>query len=133
MHGILDKEDTDVTGKDGYVMTLGFYDDLGYSYTAKFAVSTPKTTQGLGTGNNYFISLTDIIDSKGNSIVTKDENGNAIKDEAGKRKMLDSIWGDDGKQDDTNGPKGYYMKYDSNKGTFVSIGDGSNTTAGTKL
>lgn len=46
--------------------------------------------------------------------------------------MLDSIWGDDGKQDDTNGPKGYYMKYDSNKGTFVSIGDGSNTTAGTK-
>ena len=24
------------------------------------------------------------------------------------------------------------MKYDSNKGTFVSIGDGSNTTAGTK-
>ena len=37
-----------------------------------------------------------------------------------------------GKQDDTNGPKGYYMKYDSNKGTFVSIGDGSNTTAGTK-
>lgn len=132
MHGILDKEDTDVTGKDGYVMTLGFYDDLGYSYTAKFAVSTPKTTQGLGTGNNYFISLTDIIDSKGNSIVTKDENGNAIRDEAGKRKMLDSIWGDDGKQDDTNGPKGYYMKYDSNKGTFVSIGDGSNTTAGTK-
>ena len=132
VHGILDKEDTDVTGKDGYVMTLGFYDDLGYSYTAKFAVSTPKTTQGLGTGNNYFISLSDIIDSKGNSIVTKDENGNAIKDEAGKRKMLDSIWGDDGKQDDTNGPKGYYMKYDSNKGTFVSIGDGSNTTAGTK-
>ena len=132
VHGILDKEDTDVTGKDGYVMTLGFYDDLGYSYTAKFAVSTPKTTQGLGTGNNYFISLTDIIDSKGNSIVTKDENGNAIKDEAGKRKMLDSIWGDDGKQDDTNGPKGYYMKYDSNKGTFVSIGYGSNTTAGTK-
>ena len=47
VHGILDKEDTDVTGKDGYVMTLGFYDDLGYSYTAKFAVSTPKTTQGL--------------------------------------------------------------------------------------
>ena len=32
----------------------------------------------------------------------KDENGNAIQDEAGKRKMLDSIWGDDGKQDDTN-------------------------------
>ena len=60
VHGILDKQDTDVTGKDGYVMTLGFYDDLGYSYTAKFAVSTPKAN-GLGAGNNYFISLTDIL------------------------------------------------------------------------
>ena len=126
VHGILDKEDTDVTGKDGYVMTLGFYDDLGYSYTAKFAVSTPKTTQGLGTGNNYFISLTDIIDSKGNSIVTKDESGNAITDEAKKREMLDKIWGADGQKDDNsanakNAPKGYYMKYDANKGTFVNI------------
>ena len=40
-----------------------------------------------------FVGLTDIIDSKGNSIVTKDKNGNAIKNEAGKRKILDSIWG----------------------------------------
>lgn len=83
VHGILDKEDTDVTGKDGYVMTLGFYDDLGYSYTAKFAVSTPKAN-GLGAGNNYFISLTDILDSNGNSIIT-DDAGKALSDDA-KRK-----------------------------------------------
>ena len=124
VHGILDKEDTDVTGKDGYVMTLGFYDDLGYSYTAKFAVSTPKTTQGLGTGNNYFISLTDILDSDGNSIIT-DDAGKALSDDA-KRKKLDEIWGADGDTDDKapnakNAPKGYYMKYDANKGTFVNI------------
>ena len=138
VHGILDKEDTDVTGKDGYVMTLGFYDDLGYSYTAKFAVSTPKTdlTQDKNkSGNNYFISLTDILDSDGNSIVTKDETGTAIKDEAGKRAMLDKIWGDDGQKDDnntTNAPKGYYMKYDSNKGTFVNISkDGTKPGTGT--
>ncbi|MDY6354061.1 MAG: flagellar hook-basal body complex protein, partial [Lachnospiraceae bacterium] len=132
VHGILDKEDTDVTGKDGYVMTLGFYDDLGYSYTAKFAVSTPKTT-GLGAGNNYFISLTDIVDSEGNSII-KDTDGKALSDDA-KRKKLDEIWGNDGKQDDTattNAPKGYYMKYDSNKGTFVNISaDGAVPAAGT--
>lgn len=83
VHGILDKKDTDVTGKDGYVMTLGFYDDLGYSYTAKFAVSTPKAN-GLGAGNNYFISLTDILDSNGNSIIT-DDAGKALSDDA-KRK-----------------------------------------------
>lgn len=120
VHGILDKEDTDVTGKDGYVMTLGFYDDLGYSYTAKFAVSTPKTTDG-AKGNNYFISLTDIVDSEGNTII-KDTNGKPLSDDA-KRKKLDEIWGADGKADDnaTNAPKGYYMKYDANKGTFISI------------
>lgn len=123
VHGILDKEDTDVTGKDGYVMTLGFYDDLGYSYTAKFAVSTPKTTDK-ATGNNYFISLTDIVDSKGNTII-KDTNGKALSG-ADKRKKLDEIWGADGKADDkaTNAPKGYYMKYDANKGTFISISNG---------
>ena len=106
VHGILDKEDTDVTGKDGYVMTLGFYDDLGYSYTAKFAVSTPKAN-GLGAGNNYFISLTDILDSNGNSIIT-DDAGKALSDDA-KRKKLDEIWGADGKADDTatNAPKGF--------------------------
>ena len=123
VHGILDKEDTDVTGKDGYVMTLNFYDDLGYSYTAKFSVTTPKTTDK-GTGNNYFISLTDIVDSEGNTII-KDADGKALSDDA-KRKKLDEIWGADGKADDTaaNAPKGYYMKYDSNKGTFVSISNG---------
>ena len=123
VHGILDKEDTDVTGKDGYVMTLGFYDDLGYSYTAKFAVSTPKTTDK-ATGNNYYISLTYIVDSEGNTII-KDTDGKALSDDA-KRKKLDEIWGADGKADDkaTNAPKGYYMKYDANKGTFISISNG---------
>lgn len=136
VHGILDKEDTDVTGKDGYVMTLGFYDDLGYSYTAKFAVSTPKTDFTKDTnksGNNYFISLTDIVDSDGNSIIT-DDAGKALSDDA-KRKKLDEIWGADGETDDkntTNAPKGYYMKYDANKGTFVNISkDASKPGTGT--
>lgn len=123
VHGILDKEDTDVTGKDGYVMTLNFYDDLGYSYTAKFSVTTPKT-KDKGTGNNYFISLTDIVDSEGNTII-KGADGKALSNEE-KRKKLDEIWGANGKADDAaaNAPKGYYMKYDSNKGTFVSISNG---------
>lgn len=132
VHGILDKEDTDVTGKDGYVMTLNFYDDLGYSYTAKFAVTTPKKT-GLDSGNNYFISLSDIVDSEGNSIIT-DDNGKALTDTA-KREKLDKIWGGANADDSaTNAPKGYYMKYDANKGTFVNISEdgktpGTNDTA----
>lgn len=42
--------------------------------------------------------------------------------------------GADGKADDTatNAPKGYYMKYDANKGTFVNISaDGAVPAAGT--
>lgn len=145
VHGILDKEDTDVTGKDGYVMTLGFYDDLGYSYTAKFKVTTPKTTATLGNGNNYFISLTDIVksdtDENGNNITKSifvDKDGKAL-DEKTKRAELNKIWGGDtaGTIDDTSvaadeQEKGYYLKYNSNKGTFINIGNGSNTAQGQK-
>ena len=58
-------------------------------------------------------------------------------DEAKKREMLDKIWGADGDTDDKapnakNAPKGYYMKYDANKGTFVNIGDGTKPGTGTK-
>ena len=82
--GILDKEDTNVTSDDGYVMTLGFFDDLGYNYTAKFAVKKIEDSQQSGSGttgggtgtttttdktNRFFISLTDIQDSKGKSII----------------------------------------------------------------
>ena len=35
--GVLDKNDTNVNSEEGYTMTLGFFDSLGYSYTAKFS------------------------------------------------------------------------------------------------
>lgn len=72
--GILDKNDSNLTtGEDGYVMTLNFYDDLGYSYTARFSVK-PK---GDGLGDNvgkYNVSLTDVLDQNGDSIIYDDEH-----------------------------------------------------------
>ncbi len=105
VHGVLDKEDTNLNSDDGYIMTLGIFDDLGYSYTAKFSVKPSENAQ-TSQGMQYHISLTDIVDSNGDSIITGDD--------AAKQQTLQRIWG--GNTD------GYDMVFDTNKGTFVSIG-----------
>jgi flagellar hook protein FlgE len=106
--GVLDKEDTNLNSDDGYVMTLGLYDSLGYNYTAKFAV-TPTESTTAANGTQYHISLTDIVDSTGASIITGTD--------AEKAATLQKIWGGT-----TNG---YDMVFDTNKGNFVSIGTGT--------
>nr|WP_242838611.1 hypothetical protein [Lachnobacterium bovis] len=50
-------------------MNLSLYDDLGYSYTAKFTV---KATDAEGV---YTVALTDIQDSNGKTVV--DSSGKA--------------------------------------------------------
>lgn len=61
--GILDKHDKNVNSEEGYAMSLTFYDALGYSYTAKFAV---KSTNIEG---EYTVELKDVVNSVGTSIV----------------------------------------------------------------
>lgn len=67
--GVLDTYDTNLTSEGGYIMTLGFYDNLGYSYTAKFSI-VPSDS---GESGEYYISLTDIINQDNTSIL-KDPN-----------------------------------------------------------
>jgi len=55
--GILDKNDTDVTSTSGKTMNLQFYDNLGYSYTAKLVI---KSTDVEGA---YTVKLDKILDS----------------------------------------------------------------------
>ena len=55
--GILDKNDTDVTSSSGKTVNLQFYDNLGYSYTAKFVM---KNTDEEGV---YTVQLDKILDS----------------------------------------------------------------------
>ncbi|MCI8490620.1 MAG: flagellar hook-basal body complex protein [Lachnospiraceae bacterium] len=62
--GVMDKNDTNVTSDDGYVMTMNFFDKLGYSYTAKFAVKLINGDEG-----SYTVELTDILDSKNHSVL----------------------------------------------------------------
>ena len=63
--GILDKNDPNVTSEDGYVMTLGFYDDLGYAYTAKFSIRPLNTGDPAYDKAKYTVSLASILDSNG--------------------------------------------------------------------
>ena len=63
--GILDDNSTTVNADTGYNMNLKFFDNLGYSYTGKFAV------QKTGDKGQYTVNLTDILDSNGDSMVTK--------------------------------------------------------------
>lgn len=60
--GVLDENDADVKSDAGKVMNLNFYDNLGYQYTAKFAI---KAT---GTDGKYTVELTSILDSNNKNI-----------------------------------------------------------------
>ena len=60
--GILDKNDADVNSSAGKTINMQFYDNLGYSYTAKFTI---RSTDVEG---SYTVELADILDSNNNSI-----------------------------------------------------------------
>ncbi|HAP03358.1 MAG TPA: flagellar hook protein [Lachnospiraceae bacterium] len=82
--GIIDSNDSNVTSTSGHVMSLTFYDNLGYAYTAKFAVKSGENKDAEGklieTGsksakanNGFTIELESITadsqtDSEGNPI-----------------------------------------------------------------
>ena len=75
--GILDKNDTNVkNSEEGYVMTLGFFDDLGYSYTARFSVKPINTGNEGEDAGKYTVSLTDVMDEYGNSLIDMANAGN---------------------------------------------------------
>ncbi len=56
--GVIDKNDSQFNSSGGYVRSFTFYDNLGYSYTAKFAIKELNGTDG-----EYSISLTNVYDS----------------------------------------------------------------------
>ncbi len=171
--GVLDKNDSNVTSEDGYVMTLGFYDDLGYSYTAKF------NTKSTAVPGKYTIELSAVIDSEGRDVLdgtgvtvddlfggtvyVTDENGNIVDADGNVlTEQADGTWtyevvtlvtatpdgtDADGNTIDANGnilteqadgtwayeevtnvestpltTGGFELIYDTNDGTFISVG-----------
>lgn len=118
--GVLDKNDTDVKSESGYVMTVGIFDDLGYPYTAKFAVkpATETVTAADGTTSQreaegrYNVTLSDILDQNGKSIV-RDGEGNLLTGIP----TLENFF-----QPAT-------IEYDTAKGTFIQVTSGGTAAA----
>ena len=62
--GIIDKNDPSVSSEAGKIVSVNFFDSLGYAYTAKLSM---KAT---GTEGMYTVELADVLDSNGDSIDT---------------------------------------------------------------
>ncbi|WP_051525900.1 flagellar hook-basal body complex protein [Butyrivibrio proteoclasticus] len=60
--GNIDDNDTNILSDDGKTITMEFYDNKGYLYTGKFVLKDTETD------HLFALTLTDIIDSTGNSI-----------------------------------------------------------------
>lgn len=75
--GIIDPADTDASSTSGATITMQVYDNLGQSFTVKYALYDQDVPNGatLGVGE-YRMEITDILDAKGASIV----GTNAITD-----------------------------------------------------
>lgn len=64
LSGVLDKFNPNVNGTKGAIVTLEFYDNLGYSYTARFSIKSTATPGA------YNMKLEDVQDSDGESVGT---------------------------------------------------------------
>ncbi|MBQ7147134.1 MAG: flagellar hook-basal body complex protein [Pseudobutyrivibrio sp.] len=62
--GVIDKNDSQFNSSGGYVRSFTLYDNLGYSYTAKFSIKLENGTDGL-----YTVELTSILDQDNNDIL----------------------------------------------------------------
>ena len=131
--GVLDENDADVKSDAGKVMNLNFYDNLGYQYTAKFAI---KAT---GTDGKYTVELTSILDSNNKNIIdgwsqadisslfgTVDTN--AV---VGKYKFADGFKTNGNKIIAVTDKDGEVELTDNGDGTFTGNGATTGTTTGT--
>lgn len=119
--GVLDENDADVKSDAGKVMNLNFYDNLGYQYTAKFAI---KAT---GTDGKYTVELTSILDSNNKNIIdgwSQDDISSLFgtvdtKAVVGKYKFADGFETKRGKIYAVTGPGNSVELTDNQNGTFT--------------
>ena len=118
--GVLDKNDTQAADS-GRVITIPFFDDLGYNYSAKFNI---KKTNTDGT---YDVKLTDIVDSKGNSLFDLDKDGNFVTTTGQDGTIYYSYNGNpiDVQSIFTDAS----LKFDQSEGTFTSISSATSAAA----
>jgi flagellar hook protein FlgE len=70
--GVIDKNDTDVLSDAGLIKNLSFYDSLGYSYTARFAIKAVFDDAGEQVPGEFTIELESILDDNGKTMISAD-------------------------------------------------------------
>ncbi|MBR1478124.1 MAG: flagellar hook-basal body complex protein [Lachnospiraceae bacterium] len=65
--GIVDKFDTDYTSSSGKSINLNFFDNLGYSYTARLTFRQSEL-DGNNKGTKYSVEFSKLLDSNGNEV-----------------------------------------------------------------
>lgn len=132
--GVLDENDTDVKNDAGRVMNLNFYDNLGYQYTAKFAI---KST---GTDGKYTVELTSVLDSNNQNIIknlTKQQISQIFGDyqadaTLGQYGLAKGCTYDDAtNQYEKDGKK--YQKSATDSTVFQEVGNNANTVSITEI
>lgn len=116
--GVFDSNDTNLSGDNGLVKNLSFYDDLGYAYTARFTYRLVDADAG-----TYTVELSDVLDSDGISIVY-DQDGNFINGIT----SLSQLFGDENQM--TYNLSGYTYDNANNgyvdaEGTYIYVDDGA--------
>lgn len=109
--GIIDRNNASLKTESGAIYNLNFFDNLGYKYTAKFSVKDKDADLG-----EYTITLTDILDSNGDSIVPEGEDiANLVSFGNG----IDADY--DGVDENVADMVTSQLKYDPVNGVFVNI------------
>ena len=137
--GVIDQTDSNINSESGRAFTLSLYDNLGYSYTARFTTKLLDESQG-----TYTVKLTNIYDSEQNDILDQWLNANiqessATSPEVQKEMLLARVWGDPqsiktdsytlGSDYTMAGTKVTYKDYTADLSTLTSpLADGANTT-----
>ncbi|MBQ9359944.1 MAG: flagellar hook-basal body complex protein [Lachnospiraceae bacterium] len=88
--GILDKNSDALSTTAGQMMSIPFYDNLGYSYTAQFKIEKAKGATGADNGQ-YKMTMTDIVDKDGKSILLELPEGQTELQEMTSAKKLEVL------------------------------------------
>lgn len=133
LHGNIDSMDTSLTSTKGKVVVVSFFDNIGNSYNAEMKLIQNSEAENTG---SYLVSLTNIYDSKGNSIFVKKTVNDDGSIEYGETNVTEVKFGLDdatfGATVDENGivtmdGEAVPMYFDTATGKFRGIGDDNNT------
>lgn len=133
LHGNIDSMDTSLTSTKGKVVVVSFFDNLGNSFNAEMKIEQNKEAENLG---SYNVSLTNVYDSKGNSIFVQKKVNDDGTVEYGDTNVKDVKFGlDDAVFTSSYDENGIVtmegtpvtMTFDTATGKFKGIGDENDT------